>query len=142
MARTDTILSTGVSIDSAIVGMTAMVFVNDTAWVFFFLFWCWWWDEKTKKRKPKNRKTNFFFYQTIELGHHGEPIEDVILRIYRQTERDDENDDGDKKRGEKTILREGLSKGEGQRYYSTRRTFGDDCDEVCELFFFVLLFVS
>ena len=38
LARTDTILSTDVSIDSAIVGMTAMVYVNETAWVgFFFL---------------------------------------------------------------------------------------------------------
>ena len=33
MARTDGILSTGVSIDSAIVGMTAMVFVNESAYV-------------------------------------------------------------------------------------------------------------
>ena len=36
MARTDTILSTGVSIDSAIVGMTAMVYVNGSAFVSFF----------------------------------------------------------------------------------------------------------
>ena len=33
MARTDGILSTGVSIDSAIVGITAMVFVNGSAYV-------------------------------------------------------------------------------------------------------------
>ena len=38
MVRTDGILSTGVSIDSAIIGMTAMVFVNGSAVVFFFFF--------------------------------------------------------------------------------------------------------
>ena len=38
MARTDGILSTGVAIDSAIVGMTAMVYVNGSAFVCFFSF--------------------------------------------------------------------------------------------------------
>ena len=40
MARTDGILSTGVAIDSAIIGMTAMVYVNGSAFVclFFFFF--------------------------------------------------------------------------------------------------------
>ena len=37
MARTDGILSTGVSVDSAIVGMTAMVYVNGSAVVCFSL---------------------------------------------------------------------------------------------------------
>ena len=35
LVRTDGILSTGVSIDSAIIGMTAMVYVNGTAFVCF-----------------------------------------------------------------------------------------------------------
>ena len=41
MARTDGILSTGVSVDSAVVGMTAMVYVNGSAFVcIFFSFFC------------------------------------------------------------------------------------------------------
>ena len=35
MARTDQILATGVPIDSAIVGITAMVYVNGSAFVCF-----------------------------------------------------------------------------------------------------------
>ena len=38
MVRTDGILSTGVAIDSAIVGMTAMVYVNGSAFVCYFFF--------------------------------------------------------------------------------------------------------
>ena len=38
LARTDTILSTETPIDSAIIGLTAMVYVNESAWVCFFVF--------------------------------------------------------------------------------------------------------
>ena len=38
MIRTDTILTTDITIDSAIVGMTAMVYVNGSAYVSLFLF--------------------------------------------------------------------------------------------------------
>ena len=38
MVRSDIILSTNVTIDSAIIGLTAMVYVNGSAFVCFFLF--------------------------------------------------------------------------------------------------------
>ena len=38
LARSDTILEAGVTIDSAIIGLTANVFVNGTAFVSVFLF--------------------------------------------------------------------------------------------------------
>eukprot|EP00009_Paramoeba_aestuarina_P001571 CAMPEP_0201513280 /NCGR_PEP_ID=MMETSP0161_2-20130828/5355_1 /ASSEMBLY_ACC=CAM_ASM_000251 /TAXON_ID=180227 /ORGANISM="Neoparamoeba aestuarina, Strain SoJaBio B1-5/56/2" /LENGTH=140 /DNA_ID=CAMNT_0047909427 /DNA_START=283 /DNA_END=702 /DNA_ORIENTATION=- len=89
MAQTDTILESDVPIDSAIIGMTAMVYVNGSA-------------------------------ITIELGHQGAPVEDVILRIYRETERDlDTNDDDDDDKRRDRMERE----------YEKRLTvIEDDCD--------------
>ena len=74
---------------------------------------------KKKKKKKKKKKT-------IELGHQGEPVEGVILRIYRQTERGD-----DKKRNK--IEKEELK-------YSQRLRLVDDCDEVIILFYFIFFF--
>ena len=119
MARTDGILGTETPIDSAIVGMTAMVSVNGSAFVSVFsilllIF-----------------LHNFFSDcspKTIELGHQGEPVQDVILRIYRQTERGNE---GDRKReviiarDEKEEMRE-----------NARYSLSDSCEEVSILFLF------
>mmetsp|Transcript_16218 Transcript_16218/g.25210 ORF Transcript_16218/g.25210 Transcript_16218/m.25210 type:complete len:291 (-) Transcript_16218:177-1049(-) len=87
MARTDTIISTGIPIDSAVIGMTAIVFVNETSF-------------------------------TLELGHYGEPIEGVILRIYRQAQRGKGRGTAEERIGEEE------RKEKVQRY-----DFTDDCDE-------------
>ena len=122
MARTDSILSTGVSIDSAIVGMTAMVNVNGSAWVcfsfnfsrFFFLL-----------------LTEFTSNQTIELGHQGEPVQDVILRIYRQTKRGEDNKRAVQGQHIAQLSNPWQEENHIEGYYSTRLTLGDGCDEVC-----------
>uniref|UniRef100_A0A7S4NLT0 GPS domain-containing protein n=2 Tax=Paramoeba aestuarina TaxID=180227 RepID=A0A7S4NLT0_9EUKA len=86
MVRTDAILATDVPIDSAIVGMTAMVNVNGSA-------------------------------VTIDLGHKGEPARDIILRIYRQNERDN---------GEKRSERDRESE---EKEIEKRVNLDDDCGE-------------
>ena len=68
----------------------------------------------------------------IELGHYGEPVDDVILRIYRESFRNDD-------KREKKIKKEGSVKRDKERegyYYSKRINLGDDCDEVFNIFFF------
>ena len=59
-----------------------------------------------------------YFRKTIELGHQGEPVTDVILRIYRY--------DDNKKRYE-TLRNEGIKKLSARTYVTS------DCEEV---FFF------
>jgi len=101
LARTDGILDSGVPIDSAIVGMTAMVFVNNSA-------------------------------ITIELGHQGFPVDDVILRIYRQIERDLDRSvreiQSEEREGEENIFSFVERKEQGH-HYETRINLDDDCDE-------------
>jgi len=99
MARTNAILSTGVSIDSAIIGLTAMVYVNETAII-------------------------------IDLGHRGEPVRDVILRIYRF------DGDGSGRSMPSAKLSNGL-RGEDivekdiveTKSHYEKRIFMNDCDE-------------
>ena len=80
-------------------------------------------DSNANKQKKK----------TIELGHQGEPVIGVILRIYRQRERGNE-------RRQRNGVEEVMWSGEkrSKKKISKRLTLADDCDDdVC---FFFLLF--
>ena len=84
----------------------------------------------------KNQTFFFFLFltipiQTIELGHQGEPVKNVILRIYRQTERDEDQKKKSERDGEEMKMRR---EGEGGGHYAARLSLGDDCDEV-KIFF-------
>ena len=131
MVRSDVILSTNVTIDSAIIGMTASVYVNGSAFVsIFFVF--------------------FFFFlliskcttKTIELGHQGEPVIGVILRIYRQTEEDRKRDDGQTIKNPEVSLNWGKKKNEfgKNNSYSKRLSLGGSCDEVFVFYLILFLF--
>ena len=128
MVRSDVILSTDVTIDSAIIGMTASVYVNGSAFVSIFLFF------------------SFFFLlifkcttKTIELGHQGEPVVGVILRIYRQTEEDGKRSEGQMIKNPEVSLNWGKKNQERKNNsYSKRLSLGGNCDEVEIHFFFII----
>ena len=80
-------------------------------------------------------KLNIQFLQIIELGHQGEPVTDVILRIYRQTERGDPEKKREEIRGLGFISKKEIKRGGGS--YSKRYSLGDDCDEVQDISFFI-----
>ena len=89
--------------------------------------------------------------KTIDLGHQGEPVQNVILRIYRQTERGGDNkreqrEEREGKReeqGEREGREEKERKEENQHFYAERLALGDDCDEVYFLFyFFMFIFLN
>ena len=99
-------------------------------------FFIWFFKDFLFTLKKKKKK------KIIELGHQGAPVQDVILRIYRQTERDDEKRakrivEGDGEKRKVAVEREKIV-----HNYSARLTLVDDCDEVlfC-LFVFLFCFV-
>ena len=81
------------------------------------------------------------------MGHQGEPVQDVILRIYRQAFRgNNKREQGEKvgrEKNEEMVLQwGGLRKKENgterkSQNYSKRLSLSDDCDEVLYLFSFI-----
>ena len=85
--------------------------------------------------------------KTIELGHQGEPVVGVILRIYRQTEENSKRNGIEFENKEKVVewRRKKETQNKSDSYYSKRVSLSGSCDDVCFSFFFrhfLLCFIS
>ena len=81
--------------------------------------------------------------KTIELGHQGEPVVGVILRIYRQTERENSkrNELESKNKEEEVVNWKKKENSHNKNsHFSKRVSLGGSCDEVCFFFSFFFFF--